>query len=74
MTYNDRGLREISAGLRDAKALITRKRTDAQHQMGVLEAEISAQGKIEAALDAALEVLRAEQMKREDERTRANAE
>ena len=65
MTYNDRGLREISAGLREAKALITRKRTDAQHQMGVLEAEISAQGKIEAALDAALEVLRAEQMRRE---------
>ena len=65
MTYNDRGLREISAGLRDAKAMITRKRTDAQHQMGVLEAEISAQGKIEAALDAALEVLRAEQMRRE---------
>lgn len=65
MTYTDRGLREISAGLRDAKTLIARKRTDAQHQMGVLEAEISAQGKIEAALDAALEVLRAEQMRRE---------
>lgn len=57
MTYTDRGLREIAAGLREAKALVNRKRSDMQHQMGLLEAEMSALGKIEAAIDTAIEVM-----------------
>ena len=66
MTYTDRGLTEIASGLREAKALLGRKRSDLIHQMGVMEAELSALGKIEASIEAALEVLRAEQSQREN--------
>ena len=55
--YTDRGLREIASGLREAKAIIARKRSELRHQIGVLEAEFSALGKIEASCGCAVDVL-----------------
>lgn len=63
--YTDRGVREIAFGLREAKAALARRRAELYAKMGEMEAEIADLGKIEAAYDGALEVLRAEQVKRE---------
>jgi hypothetical protein len=65
MNYTDRGLREVLSGLRDAAALVARKRAELQAQMGSIEAELSALGKIEASVGAAIEVLRLTQAERE---------
>ena len=65
MTYTDRGLREILAGLMEAKGLLSQRRSDLQHKIGVMEVEVSALGKIEAALASAVEILRARQAERE---------
>jgi hypothetical protein len=64
-TYTDRGLVEITQGLREAKTLLSRRRFESQSKMGILEAEVAALGKIEAALDAAIYVLREDQAQRE---------
>jgi hypothetical protein len=64
-TYTDRGVREIAFGLREAKAALARRRSVLQAKMGAIEAELSDLGKMEAAYDGALEVLRAEQARRE---------
>lgn len=65
--FTDRGLREVGQGLREAKALVRRERADLQSQMGIIEARLSALGKIETALDVAIDIMRAEQSKREAE-------
>lgn len=65
MNYTDLGLRETSSGLLEAKRLIRHRRTELRERMGAMEAELSALGKIEASVEAALDVLRAEQKKRE---------
>ena len=66
-TYTNRGLTEMGSGLREAKTLIARKRSELQAQMGNIEAELSALGKMESAIVSAVEVLRAEQAMREKE-------
>ena len=65
MTYTDRGLREILAGLMEAKDLLAKRRSTLQHSIGVMEAEVSSLGKIESALASSVEILRASQAERE---------
>lgn len=68
MTWTDRGLREVGQGLREARLLVSRKKSELQSKMGVIEAELSALGKIETALDVANDVMGNEQAKREAEK------
>ena len=65
LSYTDAGVRDIAAGLAEAKVLVSRRRSDLQHQIGVMEAEVASLGKIAVAVAAALEVLRAEQAGRD---------
>lgn len=57
MSYTARGVREIAQGLREARAIISRERAEAQHQMGVLEAKLAALSKIDAAVGVAIEMV-----------------
>jgi len=65
--YTERGLRETGSGLREAIALVGHRRSALQAKAGLIEAELSALGKIEAALALAAEVLTAEKARREAE-------
>ena len=65
MIYTALGLREMSQGLREAKAMIRRRRLDLQAQIGLLESELRALDKIESSVEPSLEVLREEQARRE---------
>lgn len=57
MSLTERGQREVSGGLRDALARLQRRKAELQAQMGILEAELSDLGKIEAAIMLAAEVV-----------------
>jgi len=65
--YTEHGLRETSGGLREAITLVGHRRSALQAQLGLIEAEYSALGKIEAALALAAEVLTTEKARREAE-------
>ncbi len=54
----ERGQREVGGGLKEALDRLRRRKADVQRQMGVLEAELSDLGKIEAALMWAAEQAR----------------
>ena len=55
-TLNERGAREMTAGLRDGLERLRRRRARIREQLGDLEVEDSDLGKIEAALIAAVEM------------------
>jgi hypothetical protein len=55
-TLNERGAREMTAGLQDALARLRRRRAIVRQRLGELEVEDSDLGKIEAALIAAVEM------------------
>ena len=65
--YTERGLRETSGGLREARAVLAHRISALQAQAGIIEAELSALGKIDAALSLAAEVVTREQRTREEE-------
>ena len=54
----DTGTREVGQSLGDALARLRRRREDAQHKIGVLEAELADLSKIEAALMTTVEMAR----------------
>ncbi len=64
----DLGLRDTTSGLFEAKALIRRRRSELQMKIGVMEAELNALGKIEASVDASVNILKDETKKREAEK------
>ena len=55
--FTERGQREVGAGLRDAVERLRRRKADVQRQIGLLEAELSDLGKIEAGIMLAAEVV-----------------
>ena len=64
MNYTDLGLRDMGAGLREAKILLRRRQSELRARVAADEAEIVALAKIESAVAASLEVLLQEQEKR----------
>jgi len=56
MSLTERGQREVGSGLRDALDRLRRRKAELQAQMGILEAELSDLGKIEAAIMLAAEL------------------
>lgn len=57
MSLTERGQREVVGGLREALERLRRRKADLQRRLGLLEAELSDAGKIEAALLAAAEIV-----------------
>ena len=55
----------MSSGLREAKTALSRERAALRADMGLIEARLSALGKIEAANDLAAEIIRIWQAERE---------
>ena len=68
MNYTALGLTDIGSGLRAAKTLIKTERAGIRQEMGILEARLSALGRIEAALDAAVEIITGEMRARDTEK------
>ena len=60
MNLTERGQREVGNGIKDALVRLQRRKAELQTQMGVLEAELSDLGKIEAAVLLAAELARAQ--------------
>jgi hypothetical protein len=58
MKLTERGQRECGNSIKDALARLKRRQDDIRHQIGVLEAEMSDLGKIEAAVLLAAEMAR----------------
>jgi hypothetical protein len=56
-TLTERGQREVGNGLKDALARLRRRRGEIRAQIGVLEAEDSDLGKIEASVMLAAELV-----------------
>lgn len=73
MMLTESGLRETTSSLAEAKGMIRRRRSELQARLGVIEAELSQLGKIEAAYDFSLELLRAEMSRREADKKAAEA-
>jgi hypothetical protein len=55
--FTERGQREVGDGLQDAVARLRRRRAEIRHQIGLLEAEDSDLGKIEAGIMLAAELV-----------------
>jgi hypothetical protein len=56
--FTERGQREVGGGLQDAIARLRRRKAEVQREIGILEAELSDLGKIEAGIMLAAEIVR----------------
>jgi hypothetical protein len=59
MTLSERGAREVGGSLTDALIRLRRRRASIREQLGLLEAEDADLGRIEAAVIAAVELVKA---------------
>jgi hypothetical protein len=58
MNLTERGQREVGNSLKEALVRLRRRQDEVRHQIGVMEAELSDLGKIEAAVVLAAEMAR----------------